>query len=300
MEKEAIINILLNDIKEMELLISTFKNKSSVPATYFRLAKSKLTNIGEELDMVEELFSASSPTDEVKTATTAEIRQPKPSIEEKKTSEIEIRTPAIEKEEIKTPEVKPVETVQVVAPVQAAAPVKPEVKNNTTTPTPEISAPTISTTTEKPENKPIESPKPVVETIHQKKASQQPHTNGNASLPKAEPAIAKIEKNTIGETIALGQQSINETLGKGKSHEDIASFGTPVNDIRKAIGINDRFYFQRELFDNNNTLMNSTLDQINTFENYNQAYIFLKNNFKWDESKNETEDFLRAVRRRFL
>ena len=114
------------------------------------------------------------------------------------------------------------------------------------------------------------------------------------------PMKPKVEHSVLGETIGMDRKSLNETITKQFSADDLTKIGTPVDDIRKAMGINDRFYFQRELFDNNNTIFNDTLDQINTMASFNQAYIYLKSTFNWDESLKETEEFLRAVRRRFL
>ncbi len=291
MEKDAIINILLNDIREMELLISTFRGKPSVPATYFKLAKSKLANIGEELSMVEELYattatlngnSTTSNTPIPATATNTSVATP-PREEEPQPA---TATPTVvgKSQPATSATIQPAkDSAPIVAPDSEMLELIEE------TPAPEVKIVPPAIPQPIPEKK--EAVKETVSVIEPKVTEPQSIISQTTT---------KTDKNTLGETLVQNQQSINETLGKGISHEDLTSFGTPVNDIKKAIGLNDRFYFQRELFGNNSNLFNSTLEQINTFANYNQAYMFLKSNFTWDETKPETEEFLRAVRRRFL
>ena len=76
--------------------------------------------------------------------------------------------------------------------------------------------------------------------------------------------------------------------------------GKPVSDIRKAIGINDRFLYQRELFKGQVELFNQTLDQLNGMDSYESASRFLHTNFKWEEGNEVAESFLNIVKRLFI
>ncbi|MFT3737904.1 MAG: hypothetical protein QM786_04035 [Breznakibacter sp.] len=75
--------------------------------------------------------------------------------------------------------------------------------------------------------------------------------------------------------------------------------GKPIDDIKKAIGINDRFLFQRELFSNNAGLMDQTIDEINRLSSFTDAQRFIQSNFDWDYNVATTETFMNLVRRRF-
>ncbi|MDO4461986.1 MAG: hypothetical protein Q4C30_05765 [Bacteroidia bacterium] len=86
---------------------------------------------------------------------------------------------------------------------------------------------------------------------------------------------------------------------KSISSKDAIEYGTPVSDIRRAIGINDRFLFQRELFGGDATKLNQTLDAINACTSFEEAHAMLKC-FKWDETDATVEAFMKAVHRRFL
>lgn len=299
MEKEALITMLLNDIKEMELLISTFKGKSTIPASYFKLAKSKLNNINDELSMVEDLFNSPIQTDNT-VKTNYKIQEPE--IQPSKTASenlpettnisstedllvIDNHQPIIKVDEQPIVKASSTDKQDLLEIEEVKNPV--EIKNPAETKT---AATEVISKKVEPELPPVVTPKP--EPVKAAPAATShpvtPKTNGNG------------DNKILGEKIAADQKSLNDTIVKTSANDDIAQYGAPVSDIKKALGINDRFYFQRELFENNNTLFNNVLDQINTLTSYNEAYLFLKSNFNWDETAKETEEFLRIVRRRFL
>ena len=289
MEKDAILNIVINDIKELDLLMSTFKGKPSIPQAYFRLVYSKLSNIGEEMAMLEELHKTEAPLNG-KSVETMPPSKEEPAVETKQAPVVKTTIEIEATETLNFIDEEPNITAALQQPqqeiTQPAAPVNPSPRPLETT-SHEVAEVVPKPIAEVSDAKaPIKEkePAPVLEAIME--APQVVKTKGDHSV--------------LGETIGLDRKSLNETITNQISADDLTKIGTPVNDIRKAMGINDRFYFQRELFDNNNTAFNDTLDQINSMNSYNQAYVFLKSKYNWDESLKETEEFLRAVRRRFL
>ncbi len=58
MEKEALIDIILNDLKEVHSLITTFKGKEVINQAFINLSQTKLKNISEEITLLES-FDAS-------------------------------------------------------------------------------------------------------------------------------------------------------------------------------------------------------------------------------------------------
>lgn len=289
MEKDAILNIVINDIKELDLLMSTFKGKPSIPQAYFKLVYSKLNNIGEEMAMLEELHKTEAPLNG-KSVETMPPSKEEPAVETKQAPVVKTTIEIEATETLNFIDEEPNITAALQQPqqeiTQPSAPVNPSPRPLETT-SHEVAEVVPKPIAEVPDAKaPIKEkePAPVLEAIME--APQVVKTKGDHSV--------------LGETIGLDRKSLNETITNQISADDLTKIGTPVNDIRKAMGINDRFYFQRELFDNNNTAFNDTLDQINSMNSYNQAYVFLKSKYNWDESLKETEEFLRAVRRRFL
>ena len=75
-------------------------------------------------------------------------------------------------------------------------------------------------------------------------------------------------------------------------------FGMPVDDIRHAISLGDRFLFQRELFAGNGELMQKTLNALNEQTSYNEAIHYISQ-FDWDKESSTYELFLNVLKRRF-
>lgn len=66
-------------------------------------------------------------------------------------------------------------------------------------------------------------------------------------------------------------------------------------DLRSAFSINDRFRFRRELFENDNDVMNNTLDLIESMESAQEAKEYFLNELGWDPNSEEVIDFLNIV-----
>lgn len=56
MNKDALINIIINDLKEVELLMEAFRGEQSVKAAFIDLAKRKVKSIEEELSLLGKEF----------------------------------------------------------------------------------------------------------------------------------------------------------------------------------------------------------------------------------------------------
>ena len=76
-------------------------------------------------------------------------------------------------------------------------------------------------------------------------------------------------------------------------------YGKPVDDIKQAIALGDRFLFQRELFRQNVELMQRTFADINALHSFDEAIAYLDKHFDWDKESNTYALFLTALHRRF-
>ncbi len=76
---------------------------------------------------------------------------------------------------------------------------------------------------------------------------------------------------------------------------------TPVHiiDITRGVSLNDRFLFQRELFNNNRSKMNSTIEQLSNLGSYEEADKYIRDNFSWDFEDQVVNDFLLVVKKGF-
>lgn len=77
----------------------------------------------------------------------------------------------------------------------------------------------------------------------------------------------------------------------------------PNKDIRKVIGINDKFLFLNELFNNHKTEYENTLDEINQLGNFDAARKWLEaksaSKTVWDEESSTVQNFIAVLKKHF-
>jgi hypothetical protein len=101
---------------------------------------------------------------------------------------------------------------------------------------------------------------------------------------------------TQGETLRESHQMVNDILSQEKSESGYQII--PINRIRDGIGINDRFLFVRELFENNSSKFETAVEAIDQLSTIQDAVNYLKMNFKWHKTE-ASQKFLVLVKRRF-
>lgn len=85
-------------------------------------------------------------------------------------------------------------------------------------------------------------------------------------------------------------QRVGDVLGSGKKvvgdMKNMDSMPTPpmskITDLRKAIGLNDKFIMLRDLFAGNEEHYNTTIDMLNSFEDLDDCMIYIVENFAWN------------------
>ena len=112
------------------------------------------------------------------------------------------------------------------------------------------------------------------------------------------------EKNReIHETIGSNQVSLNDKLKQAKIELSDALQDSPVKDLKKAIGINDRFLFIRELFRGDEVMYERSIKTINGFSIFPEAEYWIKRELKlklgWNDHSPEVKLFDQIVKRRF-
>ena len=118
------------------------------------------------------------------------------------------------------------------------------------------------------------------------------------------PTLA-LKQQEVNETIATQSESLNDKLRATSSHKEIGSSIKPglIKDLRKAIGINDRYQFISELFRGDETMYERSIKTINGFRIFPEAEYWIERELKvklaWDENKEITRHFYQLVKRRF-
>ena len=70
-------------------------------------------------------------------------------------------------------------------------------------------------------------------------------------------------------------------------------------DIRKAISLNDRFRFQRELFAGSSSAMDTAIEHIEMMNSYGNAELYFFSQLHWDRDNEVVKDFMAIVRNHF-
>ncbi|MES2004787.1 MAG: hypothetical protein V4450_09715 [Bacteroidota bacterium] len=109
-----------------------------------------------------------------------------------------------------------------------------------------------------------------------------------------------IEFNTV---LAKQAESLNEKLKEETVEVATALQASPIRDLKKAIGINDRFLFVNDLFRGDENMYERSLKTINGFTIYPEAEYWIQRELKvklsWPDSSESVKLFDQLVRRRF-
>lgn len=113
-----------------------------------------------------------------------------------------------------------------------------------------------------------------------------PQTPEPTPAPKPEPIVVEApkEQQEVEQPKRIGDILGSKTTLADQMIKDDAPT-TPFNritDIRKAMGLNDRFLMIRDLFAGDAERFEATIDTINEFDDLDECMIYIVENFKWN------------------
>lgn len=125
------------------------------------------------------------------------------------------------------------------------------------------------------------------------------HNDDIPTLPP-KPAAAKKE---INDHVAEEKPSLNEKLKTAATEISHKLTDAPVKDLKKAIGVNDRFLFINELFRGDEAMYERSIKTINGFSIYPEAEYWIRRELKtklgWKDSDATVIEFDQLIKRRF-
>ena len=130
-------------------------------------------------------------------------------------------------------------------------------------------------------------------------------TNSSEQEISIENQIIEVEKSDFKQdpglhikevTLDESSQIANDLFTQEKNESGYQS--VPIRSLWDGIGINDRFLFIRELFENDSSKFEQTVNSMNQLTTIQEAVNYLKMNFKWLKSE-ASQKFLILVKRRF-
>jgi hypothetical protein len=124
------------------------------------------------------------------------------------------------------------------------------------------------------------------------------------SAPETPPVVESLPLKEVHEVILIDESdSLNEILKEDKEELSETLQNSPIKDLKKAIGINDRFLFINDLFQGDETSFERSIKTINGFSIYAEAEYWIRRELKtklgWDLQSESVKQFDALVKRRF-
>lgn len=147
--------------------------------------------------------------------------------------------------------------------------------------------------------------------------------------PSVEEPVVEMAEETPAEEVVEPEQPLDDVVEPEQPQEDVAEtpveeekpepsprhpifvdtqdkslggafLNRPVEDLKKAISLADRFRFIRELFNGNGELMSTTIDELNALTSFEEVEVYLSKHFpQWDGDNSAVVDFINIVSRKF-
>ncbi len=135
-------------------------------------------------------------------------------------------------------------------------------------------------------------PQLLFESIDEEAPTLRQHT----TTPK--PVVREINQSAAQESVSL-----NDLLKEDKAELSDKLTDAPVKDLKKAIGINDRFLYINELFRGDEAMYERSIKTINSFSIWPEAEYWIRRELKtklgWIDSQETVKQFDQLVKRRF-
>lgn len=145
------------------------------------------------------------------------------------------------------------------------------------------------------EEKPIAvEPKKEVETPKETPAPKE------KEVASATPKVKPVKETPLGEKLAGSKKFRNEQLAHPTKDVSSVLQNKPIADLTKAIGINDKFLFTKELFSGNAELYAKSIAELNSFTDINDALIYIQDNFSWENDNEAAGKLIDLIRRKLL
>lgn len=132
-----------------------------------------------------------------------------------------------------------------------------------------------------------------------------PASEKDIAPQKKEPEIIEVPtppKENKTQAAKAEQLSVNDKIAKSQLGKNLANKiqNQPIENISKAIGLNDKFQFIRELFGGLSDEYSKTVESLNDLGSFEEATLYIEKRFKWDFDDPTVVKFLELINRRYL
>ena len=123
------------------------------------------------------------------------------------------------------------------------------------------------------------APEPIEEVVVAEVAEPEPTP---VSMPTPAPAPAPREEEAPQRLGDIYAKNTVTTLADKMAEEQPTAAYNRITDIRKAIGLNDKFLMIRDLFGGDANLYEDTINHLNEYDDLDECMIFIVENFRWN------------------
>lgn len=154
----------------------------------------------------------------------------------------------------------------------------------------------------------ITQPKTIIETRKPREEKQKIPYSHLTYLPfdamaETPTLLQQTPPKELHEAIGSKKESLNDKLNEEKRELGHKLKDAPIKDLRKGIGINDKFSFVSELFRGDEDMYERSIKTINSFHILPEAEYWMNRELKvklgWNDNKELVQHFYQLVRRRF-
>ena len=112
------------------------------------------------------------------------------------------------------------------------------------------------------------------------------------------PAEPETPVAVLGEVIQP-VQTLADTITPPRDMASELRYREPITDLRRAVGINDKFLLIRDLFNGNGSLYEITIRRLNEFDNFDDCMIYIAENFAWNPNSDGARLIMELLERKF-
>lgn len=286
MDTKSLIRFLKNDLIELTDILGEIQPGRSLSGIEIKLIKSRVRSLTEEFEMLELNVDSNSET-LLKKADDAD------SISEKLKKDVVASDENIENIVVD----EPLEFTEEVEQDDVAQKMQNEI--------PEVERLMQSPNDLQAESQTVEQP--VSEEPHETPVPEEPQEVIEQQAANEMDVIAEdldepVRWQTIAEKYNGSSDSLNDRMAAHIAQQDLASKlqQNPIDDLNKAIKLNDKVWFIKELFGGNADVYKEAINTINRMNDMDEALVFLESNYTFEQDKKSFKSFIEFIYRRFL
>lgn len=103
----------------------------------------------------------------------------------------------------------------------------------------------------------------------------------------------------LGEVINHDVQTLADMIAPRRGMASELRLGEPVTDLRRAIGINDKFLLIRDLFGGDGEAYEEAIATLNAFDDFDECMIHIAENYAWNPNSDGAKFMMELLERKF-